>query len=145
LKYRVGDDIRNLQSCHVLRPVKADFASLQFHWRPLSAISFFRSATRQCKSRGGAQELPMGDLAEIDNIRTIWNRKTVTHMRNDPQTTSEKAKLTRKEYEEELRKLQVELCKLQAWVKHKGFRIIVAFEGRDAPGKGGLIKALWAT
>ena len=41
-------------------------------------------------------------------------------MQNTPETTSVKAKLTRKEYEEELRKLQIELCKLQAWVRHKG-------------------------
>jgi polyphosphate kinase 2 len=63
-------------------------------------------------------------------------------MENDRQTTFQKAKLTRKEYEEELRKLQIELCKLQAWVRHKGLRIIVIFEGRDAAGKGGAIKAI---
>jgi polyphosphate kinase 2 len=63
-------------------------------------------------------------------------------MENDPQTTPQKTKLTRKEYEEELRKFQIELCKLQEWVRHKGLRIIVIFEGRDAAGKGGAIKAL---
>ena len=46
-------------------------------------------------------------------------------MNNDSHTTPEKAKLTRKEYEGELRKLQVELCKLQEWVKHQGLRVIV--------------------
>src|SRR3974390_442473 len=51
-------------------------------------------------------------------------------------------RLKRKEYEKELRRLQAELCKLQAWVKFKGLRIVVVFEGRDAAGKGGLIKAL---
>ena len=45
-------------------------------------------------------------------------------------------------YEKELRKLQGELCKLQEWVKHKGLRVIIVFEGRDAAGKGGTIKAL---
>jgi polyphosphate kinase 2 len=63
-------------------------------------------------------------------------------MNNDSHTTPEKAKLTRKEYEDELRKLQVELCKLQEWVKREGLRIIVVFEGRDAAGKGGTIKAI---
>jgi polyphosphate kinase 2 (PPK2 family) len=63
-------------------------------------------------------------------------------MENAPKTIPEKAKLTRKEYEEELSKLQVELCKLQEWVVHKGLRIIVVFEGRDAAGKGGAIKAV---
>ena len=51
-------------------------------------------------------------------------------------------KLTKKEYEQELRKLQTELCILQDWIKHKGLRIIVLFEGRDAAGKGGTIKAI---
>jgi polyphosphate kinase 2 len=51
-------------------------------------------------------------------------------------------KLKRKAYEKELRKLQVELCHLQDWVKDKGARIIILFEGRDAAGKGGTIKAL---
>src|SRR5262245_13874168 len=51
-------------------------------------------------------------------------------------------KLKRKTYEKELRKLQVELCHLQEWVKHKGLRIIIIFEGRDAAGKGGTIKAI---
>jgi polyphosphate kinase 2 len=47
-----------------------------------------------------------------------------------------------KEYTKELRRLQVELCKLQEWVKHKGLRIILVFEGRDGAGKGGVIKAI---
>src|SRR5438045_272851 len=47
-----------------------------------------------------------------------------------------------KEYTKELRKLQVQLCKLQEWVKHKGLRAIVIFEGRDGAGKGGTIKAI---
>ena len=53
-----------------------------------------------------------------------------------------KSKLKRKDYERELGKLQVELCHLQAWVKDKGVRAIIVFEGRDAAGKGGTIKAL---
>ncbi len=48
----------------------------------------------------------------------------------------------RKDYEKELRKLQVELCALQDWVKHQRLRIVVIFEGRDAAGKGGTIKAI---
>ncbi len=47
-----------------------------------------------------------------------------------------------KKYEKELRKLQADLCKLQEWVKHQGLRIIILFEGRDAAGKGGTIKAI---
>jgi hypothetical protein len=52
------------------------------------------------------------------------------------------AKLKRKQYEEELRRFQAELCILQDWVKHKGLRVIVLFEGRDGAGKGGTIRAL---
>ena len=51
-------------------------------------------------------------------------------------------KLKRKEYEKEMAKLHVELVKLQFWVKRKGAKIIVLFEGRDAAGKGGAIKAM---
>jgi len=53
-----------------------------------------------------------------------------------------KPKMSRKEFEEELLKLQVELVKLQEWVKATGARIIVIFEGRDTAGKGGVIKAI---
>lgn len=53
-----------------------------------------------------------------------------------------KEKLKNKAYTKELRKLQEELCKMQEWVKHKGLRIVVIFEGRDAAGKGGTIKAI---
>src|SRR3982751_1050817 len=54
----------------------------------------------------------------------------------------ERTGLGRKEYEGELHDLQLELCRLQAWVKHEGKRVIIIFEGRDAAGKGGTIKAL---
>src|SRR5246500_5492821 len=51
-------------------------------------------------------------------------------------------KLSNKKYMKELRRLQGELCKLQDWVKYRGLRVIVVFEGRDAAGKGGTIRAL---
>ena len=51
-------------------------------------------------------------------------------------------KLKRKEYEEALRELQTELCAVQDWAKQAGQRIIVLFEGRDAAGKGGTIRAM---
>jgi polyphosphate kinase len=53
-----------------------------------------------------------------------------------------KLKLKGKKYAKELTRLQGELCALQDWVKEKGLRVIVIFEGRDAAGKGGTIKAL---
>ena len=51
-------------------------------------------------------------------------------------------RMKRKAYEKELGKLQVELCHLQEWVKANKLRVIVLFEGRDAAGKGGTIKAI---
>src|SRR6184192_1546011 len=51
-------------------------------------------------------------------------------------------KLKRKAYEKQLAKLHVELVKLQEWVKHKGLKVCVVFEGRDGAGKGGTIKAI---
>jgi len=52
------------------------------------------------------------------------------------------ARLKRNDYEKQLRKLQADLCLLQDWVKHKGLRVIIVFEGRDAAGKGGTIRAI---
>ena len=51
-------------------------------------------------------------------------------------------KISRKEYEAELARLHVELVKLQEWVKHKGLKVCIVFEGRDGAGKGGTIKAI---
>ena len=60
----------------------------------------------------------------------------------DDKNGDDGGKLKRKKYEKELRKLQGELCKLQEWVKHKGLRVVIVFEGRDAAGKGGTIRAI---
>jgi polyphosphate kinase len=62
-------------------------------------------------------------------------------MSTKPETKHEK-KLKNKKYAKELRKLQAELCQLQDWVKHKGLRVIIIFEGRDGAGKGGSIRAI---
>src|SRR6185369_14051495 len=62
-------------------------------------------------------------------------------MSHDSKPNGDK-KMKAKQYAKELRKLQGELCRLQEWVKHKGLRVIILFEGRDAAGKGGTIKAL---
>ena len=51
-------------------------------------------------------------------------------------------KMKTKDYETELRALHVELVKLQEWVRHKGLKVCIAFEGRDGAGKGGTIKAI---
>jgi polyphosphate kinase len=71
-------------------------------------------------------------------------RKTkVSEVQKDQSEQSDHyPKLKRKEYEEQIAKFHAELVKLQFWVKHVGARIIVLFEGRDAAGKGGVIKRL---
>src|SRR5450755_600220 len=56
--------------------------------------------------------------------------------------SSKHAKLKRAKFEAELEKLHVELVKLQEWVKQTGAKIVILFEGRDAAGKGGVIKRL---
>ena len=53
-----------------------------------------------------------------------------------------KEKMKRKRYDAEMKKLHIELVKLQEWVKHKGLKVCIVFEGRDGAGKGGVIKAI---
>jgi polyphosphate kinase 2 len=60
------------------------------------------------------------------------------------EATAASDKMPRKEFEKELEKLQVELTRLQTWVKDKGARVIVIFEGRDTAGKGGVISRITA-
>ena len=72
--------------------------------------------------------------------------KTKRDMKSSVMTVDETAdtaaKLKRKDYDKALRDLQAELCAVQEWVKATGQRIIIVFEGRDAAGKGGTIKAI---
>jgi len=72
------------------------------------------------------------------------NKESLTSPRRSDTAAGTKADepMKKKEYEQELKRLQVELCHLQEWVKATGERIIIVFEGRDAAGKGGTIKAL---
>lgn len=69
--------------------------------------------------------------------------KVDAYHESDPRLRGEKEeKLSNKLYEKELFRLQVELVKLQEWVKEKGLKVVVIFEGRDAAGKGGVIKRI---
>lgn len=63
-------------------------------------------------------------------------------MENPEKKSSQEKKLSNKFYAQELKKFQIELVKLQEWIKHKGLRVVVIFEGRDAAGKGGTIKRI---
>src|SRR5215475_4341516 len=61
---------------------------------------------------------------------------------NGKDSRAGRKKLKTAVYEQELTKLSIELVKLQEWIKHKGLRVVVIFEGRDAAGKGGAIKCI---
>src|SRR5437763_14118212 len=66
-----------------------------------------------------------------------------THNKEEKRT-SRKAVLSRKDYDKELRRLQVDLVQLEEWVRHRGLRVVVLFEGRDTAGKVGVIKRMTA-
>src|SRR3979411_2078192 len=67
----------------------------------------------------------------------------LNHKKNR-QRASRKGVLSRKDYEKQLRTLQVELVQLEEWIRHRGLRVVVLFEGRDTAGKGGVIKRIMA-
>jgi polyphosphate kinase len=77
------------------------------------------------------------------------HEKTNKAVKNNKQETKRAREQTqtisKKKYEEELAKLQIELVKLQRWVQHKGLKVMVLFEGRDAAGKGSAIKRISET
>jgi polyphosphate kinase 2 len=85
------------------------------------------------------QERKLQKQAEKDRIERAAGLQAFDSSSSNGQP---KPKMKRKEFEEEMEKLQVELVKLQEWVKHTGAKVCVIFEGRDAAGKGGIIKRL---
>ncbi len=70
------------------------------------------------------------------------NKKVKENHSEQTEVNVKKEKLSKKIYESELAKLQIELVKLQEWVKHQGLKVVIIFEGRDAAGKGGVIKRI---
>lgn len=66
----------------------------------------------------------------------LKNKQSVEPKKKD------KRKIKNKQYNKELAKLQIELVKLQEWVKQEGLKVVILFEGRDAAGKGGVIKRI---
>lgn len=66
-------------------------------------------------------------------------------MENSDLKSSQRKNISKKGYEKELNLLQIELVKLQEWIKHKKLKVVVIFEGRDAAGKGGTIKSIIQT
>ncbi len=90
---------------------------------------------------GGEVGKPVHSLtepAEVEVRSSILD--SVLNPNEEPETP--RKKLNRKFYEQELQRLQMELVKLQEWVKAEGLKVVVIFEGRDAAGKGGVIKRI---
>jgi len=71
----------------------------------------------------------------VANIRTRTQKES-------PEPHAQPETVTRKGYDRELRRLQVELVQLEEWVRYRGLRVVVLFEGRDTAGKGGMIKRM---
>ena len=81
----------------------------------------------------------------VDGPVADSNNKTPTARKPTKKGKSEQKKskkFSQKVYKKELKRLQIELVKLQEWVKHKGLKVVVIFEGRDAAGKGGAIQRI---
>lgn len=72
----------------------------------------------------------------------MGHKKEKNDKKNKDENYSENKMLSKDFYEKELKKFQIELVKLQEWIKHKGLKVVVIFEGRDAAGKGGTIKRI---
>jgi len=81
-------------------------------------------------------------LEERTAMKKIKTKKAEKLQSDSKDGRTKKKKISNELYEKELARLQIELVKLQEWIKHKGLRVVVLFEGRDAAGKGGAIKRI---
>jgi polyphosphate kinase 2 len=91
-----------------------------------------RKGKKKGKARDGEPQHTNGELRADAPI----------HMFVRGDVRAERHKIANDVYEQELARLQIELVKMQEWVKHRGLRVCVVFEGRDAAGKGGVIKRI---
>ncbi len=82
--------------------------------------------------------------ALIENLLKAKDKKKSKKSKRifDGSTEAFTKKIPKKTFETELKQLQIELVKMQYWIKHTGYRVVVIFEGRDAAGKGGVIKRI---
>jgi len=82
------------------------------------------------------------DAPKKDNQRTSPEKTPTPIVPTAGTPPDQKIALSKKSYEKELRKLQIELVKFQEWIRFKGLKLVILFEGRDAAGKGGAIKRI---
>ncbi|MGC1306191.1 MAG: polyphosphate kinase 2 [Phormidesmis sp.] len=80
--------------------------------------------------------------ANAKSAKSSAKSKDAQNKASEPKKGKKDKKLSKKVYKKELKRLQMELVKLQYWVKDKGLKVVVLFEGRDAAGKGGAIKRI---
>lgn len=95
---------------------------------PAKETPKLETPTKEAKGAGNNKPAPLPEQAARIQMHNEKHEK--------------KPKMSRKEYEAEIAKLHIELVKLQEWIKAKGLKVVVIFEGRDAAGKGGSIKAI---
>jgi polyphosphate kinase 2 len=88
--------------------------------------------------------LTQSDTDSAESLLKLQDKKKLKKSKKifDGSTEIFAKKILKKTYETELRHLQIELVKMQYWLKHVGYRVVVIFEGRDAAGKGGVIKRI---
>jgi polyphosphate kinase 2 len=111
---------------------------------------------KSMKGNNSKAVIPENNLPKVDNKvdnKKKKNKKSKNQKKSQPKIRERvtiryisegegSSKLPKKFYEKELARLQLELVKMQYWVKHAGARIVIVFEGRDAAGKGGTIKRI---
>ncbi len=95
------------------------------------------SSTRKPRTKAASK-------AQTETAKQTQEMQVSTPSKDNKAATKPKKpkKIKNKVYEKELAKLQIELVKLQEWIKHAGLKVVVLFEGRDAAGKGGVIKRI---
>ena len=103
-----------------------------------------KNKNKHKKNHGQAESHSAHALTEDSGQHAVGERYRPSPILDDLSSRSEGSppKMNRKVYERELAMLQVELVKMQYWIKHVGYRLILIFEGRDAAGKGGTIKRI---
>src|SRR4030042_3688045 len=89
------------------------------------------------KDKGKKKNKKNKNRQQVDEVKTVSAQVPA-----DQPADAAPPRISRKEFEEEMEKLQVELVKMQEWVKVTGAKICVLFEGRDTAGKGGVIKRI---
>jgi polyphosphate kinase 2 len=86
------------------------------------------------KKKNSTKNSAANDSSNAKGIQKTYRKASIA--------VSTTEKIRTRFYEKELKKLHIELVKLQEWIRHEGLRVVVVFEGRDAAGKGGTIKRI---